>query len=55
MITPADLMKKLPRQKIITIKSSGLPSEASHTADKDGHKEDTHQSVYLVLEGKNSF
>tara|TARA_B100000003_G_scaffold20656_1_gene16646 strand:- start:480 stop:641 length:162 start_codon:yes stop_codon:yes gene_type:complete len=38
MITPADLMKKLPRQKIITIKNSGLPSEASHTAAKDGHK-----------------
>jgi len=37
MITPADLIKKLPRQKIITTKSSGLPSEASHTAAKDGH------------------
>tara|TARA_B100000886_G_scaffold11175_1_gene7236 strand:+ start:399 stop:539 length:141 start_codon:yes stop_codon:yes gene_type:complete len=31
-------MKKLPRQKIIIIKSPGLPSEASHTAAKEGHK-----------------
>ena len=38
MITPADLMKKLPRQKIIIIKIPGLPSEASHTEAKDGHK-----------------
>jgi hypothetical protein len=37
MITPADLIKKLPRQKIITTKRSGLPLEASHTAAKEGH------------------
>ena len=55
MITPADLIKKLPRQKITIIKSSGFPSEASQTADNEGHKEDIRQWVYLVLEGNNSF
>jgi hypothetical protein len=38
MITPADRIKKLPRQKINIIKRSGLPSEASQTADKEGHR-----------------
>ena len=35
--TPADLVRKHPRQKTMIIRLSGLPKEASHIADREGH------------------